>query len=105
MAKSIGRVRLEVFPALAESLGIAGNSEEVIPDDESKMGKTVKDLFNRLAERHRRFGRTVFDVVEQKLTGRVVIFLNGRSLEPVKGLNTELSDGDTLTFVPVIEGG
>jgi molybdopterin converting factor small subunit len=101
----MGRVRLEVFPALAESLGIAGNSEEVIPDDKGKVGRTVKDLFNRLAGRHRRFGRTVFAVDEQKLTGRVVIFLNGRSLEPVNGLNTELSDGDTLTFVPVIEGG
>ncbi|MFC1874256.1 MoaD/ThiS family protein [Chloroflexota bacterium] len=32
-------------------------------------------------------------------------FLNGRSLDPAKGLKTKLKDGDTLTLVPLIEGG
>ncbi len=34
-----------------------------------------------------------------------MIFLNGRALELVDGLETKLSNADTLTFVPHIEGG
>ncbi len=98
-------VRVEVLPPLAESLGIEKTSEEVISDPKSEGGNTVKELLNRLGERHPRFGRIVFDIQTQKLTGKVMIFLNGRALELVDGLETKLSNADTLTFVPHIEGG
>ena len=101
----MGKVRLEVLPSLAETLGIEGTSEEVISDQEIEDEKSVRDLLNRLGARYQRFGQIVFDINAQKLTGRVVIFFNGRALELVNGLETKLSDGDTLTFVPLIEGG
>ncbi len=101
----MGKIRLEVLPALAETLGIETTSEEVISDQESADAQLVRDLVNRLATRYQRFGQIVFDINTQKLTGRVVIFFNGRSLELVNGLETKLSDGDILTFVPLIEGG
>ncbi len=101
----MSKVRLEVLPALAETLGIEDTSEEVISDQEIEGDKSVRDLLNRLGARYQRFGQIVFDINAQKLTGRVVIFFNGRTLEPVNGLETKLSDGDTLTFVPLIEGG
>ncbi len=34
----------------------------------------------------------------------MLISFNSRALELVNGLDTKLSDGDTLTFVPLIEG-
>ncbi len=99
------KVRLEVLPSLAESLGMEAKSEEVISDQETEGGRSVRVLLNRLGARYQRFSHFIFDINAQKLTGRVVIFFNGRTLEPVKGLETKLSDGDTLTFVPLIEGG
>jgi len=101
----MGRVHLEVMSSLAESLGMEGTSEEVISDQESEGGSSVRELLNRLGIRHQRFGQIVFDINTQKLTGNVIIFFNGRDLELVDGLETRLSDGDTLTFVPFIEGG
>ncbi|MFC1958561.1 MoaD/ThiS family protein [Chloroflexota bacterium] len=101
----MGKVRLEVLPSLAETLGIEGTSEEAIPDQEIEGENSVRDLLNQLGARYQRFGQIVFDINTQKLTGRVVIFFNGRDLELVNGLETKLSDGDTLAFVPLIEGG
>ena len=101
----MAKVRLEVLPALAETLGIDGTSEEVISDQEIEGGNSVRELLNRLGARYQRFGQMVFDINTQKLTDRVAIFFNGRALELVNGLETKLKDGDTLTFVPFIEGG
>ncbi len=101
----MAKIRLEVLPALAETLGIETISEEVISDQEIADAQLVRGLLNRLGVRYQRFGQIVFDIDTQELTGKVVIFFNGRSLELVNGLETKLSDGDTLTFVPLIEGG
>ena len=101
----MGKVHLEVMSSLAETLGMEGTSEEVISDQESEGGSSVRELLNRLGIRHQRFAQIVFDINTQKLTGNVIIFFNGRDLELVDGLETRLSDGDTLTFVPFIEGG
>lgn len=95
------KVRLEILPSLAETVSIEETSEEVISEED----RSVRVLLNQLGARYRRFGQIVFDVEAQELTGKVVIFFNGRALELVNGLDSELSDGDTLTFVPLIEGG
>ena len=96
----MGKVHIYALPWLAESLGMEGTSEEEIED-----GISVNDLLNRLCGRYQRFGRIVFDVNAQKLTGRVAIFFNGRVLELADGLESRLGDGDSLTFVTPIEGG
>ncbi|MFC2071775.1 MoaD/ThiS family protein [Chloroflexota bacterium] len=101
----MGKVHLEVLPSLAETLGIERTSEEIISDQENEGDRSVRELLNRLGTRYQRFSRVVFDINTQKLTGRVVIFFNGHALELVNGLETKLSDGDILTFVPFIEGG
>ena len=101
----MAKIRLEILPSLAETLGIDGTSEEVISDPRSDSTESVKELLNRLGTRYQRFGQIVFDTEAQKLTGQVVIFFNGRSLDLVSGLETRLNDGDTLTLVPLIEGG
>ncbi len=101
----MGKVHLEVLPALAESLGIDSTSEEVISEPEIEEAGSVRSLLNRLGDRHQHFRQIVLDSTTQRLTGRVVIFLNGRDLELVDGLETRLNDGDTLTLVPFIAGG
>ncbi len=97
-------VRLEFLSWLTEMLGIEAASEAIV-EQKIEQDETVKHLFNQLAVTYHAFGQIVFDVEAQKLTGRAVILLNGRQLELVGGLETKLSDGDTLTFIPPIEGG
>ncbi len=101
----MGKVRLEVLLALAETLGMAEASEEAIAEPGNGSDSSVRDLLIRLAGRYQRFSQTVFDIDTRRLTGQVAIFFNGRPLELVNGLETRLKDGDTLTFVPLIEGG
>ncbi|MDP3880459.1 MAG: MoaD/ThiS family protein [Dehalococcoidales bacterium] len=101
----MAKVKLEVLLALAETLGMPETSEEKI--GESGDGATpVRDMLVRLATRYPRFSQTVFDADTRRMTGRVAVFFNGRPLELTDdGLQTGLKDGDTLTFVPLIEGG
>ncbi len=79
----------------------AGLSEEA----KIEGSKTVREFLSQLAARYPRFGQIVFDVEAQKLTEKVRLFLNGRHLELVNGLETKLNDGDILTLVPPIAGG
>ena len=101
----MSKVRVDVVSAFAEALGIPSTSEEVIPEHDGGSDQSVMAFLERLAVRYQYFGDTVFDSNTQKLTGGVMIFHNGRDLELLDGLETKLSDGDTLTFVPVIPGG
>jgi len=101
----MNKVRLEILSPLTEVLDIEGKSGAVSFEQEIEEDKTVRDLLNRLTTSYQRFGQVVFDVKAQKLTERVNIFFNGRSLELVNGLATKLSDGDTLTFISPIVGG
>ncbi len=101
----MSKVCLEILSWLTETLGIEGTSGYVSLNQEIEEDKTVKDLLGQLTIKYPRFGQVVFDVKAQKLTDRVSIFVNDRNLELVNGLETKLNDGDTLTFVPPIEGG
>ena len=99
------KVYLQVLPALADALGIGETIEEAIPERGLGGNFSVLDLLNVLSAKYHRLNQSVFDVSTQKLTGQVVIFLNGRHLELIDGLATRLNDGDTLALIPFIEGG
>ncbi|MFH0846711.1 MAG: MoaD/ThiS family protein [Chloroflexota bacterium] len=95
------KVHLEVQPSMAESLGMEAKKDMMFPDG----NKSVRDVLNLLSAEYQHFGKFVFDSEAQKLTGKAIVFINGRSPEPAKGLETRLKDGDVLNFVPLIEGG
>ncbi len=97
----MGRVRLEFLPSLAESLGVEQVIEETLPESDG----LLKDLLNRLGSQYPLFKQIVFDIQTQKPTGRVAVFLNGRTVDLAGGLETKLSDGDRLIFAQIIEGG
>jgi len=65
-------------------------------------GSTVKDLLNLVCNTRERRER-VFD--NGKLKSHVVVMKNGRHIQHLKGLATELSDGDTISVFPPIAGG
>ncbi len=101
----MNRVRLEILSWLAETTCEQVANGGVILEQDFGENDTVKDVICQLSARYPRFGSLVFDVRAQRLTEAVCILINGHHLELANGLDTKLSDGDVLTFVPPMEGG
>jgi len=84
---------------------ITGKREETLefPDDEDV---TVEKVLGKLAER---YGKGFVEYVYDSRSGDVKDFLqflvNGRSTSTLKGLKTELRDGDILAILPPVGGG
>ncbi|WP_424359308.1 MoaD/ThiS family protein [Methanocella sp. MCL-LM] len=67
---------------------------------------TMKDLFAELS----RFGRQGFrEAIYNPDTGRMneylAVFVNSREIRSLNGLDTPLSEGDTVTIMPPMAGG
>jgi len=96
------QISVRFFTALRE---IAGKREETIllPQAEKITINTV------LAKLKKEYGKPFVDYVYDNKTGEVHGFLqflvNGRSISPQKGLETELSDRDVLAILPPVSGG
>jgi molybdopterin synthase sulfur carrier subunit len=65
-------------------------------------GATVNDLLNLVCNTRERRER-VFD--NGKLKPHIVVMKNGRHIQHLKGLATELNDGDAISVFPPIAGG
>lgn len=76
-----------------------GNAAEV-----GSEGKTVGELLNNLEKDFPGIRDTVL-AGTGKLKGFVNIFVNGEDIRNMDGMDTPLSDGDTLWIVPAIVGG
>ena len=90
------KVRLEIEPLKSGRLVLEKDIEE---------GTTLKDLLNEMNTTHREVVEIVFDTQSQKLTGAMAIILNGSFIQLLNGLETKLSNGDAIAFVPLIIGG
>ena len=65
-------------------------------------GTTIEDLLNLVFNTHERRQR-IFD--NGKLKPHIVVMKNGRHIQHLKGLDTELNEGDTVSVFPPIAGG
>ncbi len=100
----MARIRLEILVGLSEALGGMG-LDPVVFDRETEEGTTVGDVIRKLAAEHQAFGEAVFDIKTDKLSEQVAVVLNDRLLEALKGLDTNIKDGDIIRFFPVVAGG
>jgi len=98
------RVRLEILPGLSDAFGGKGLGP-VVFDKETEEGATVGNVIRKLAAEHQAFGDIILDTKTDKLSGYVAIVLNDRLLEALKGLDTNIKDGDIIKLFPVIAGG
>lgn len=93
---------MRFFTTLRE---ITGKREETIEFPEG-CHVTLADVLKWLATR---YGKGFVDYVYDSKTGDVKGFLqfliNGRSASTLKGLKTELADGDILAIIPPVGGG
>ena len=80
---------------------ITGIKEE---DVEMKDGSKIRDLLFFLFQKYGEdFKSNVME--NEKIRSAVKILLNGRDIDFIKGLDTELKPGDSVYFFPSIAGG
>jgi len=100
----MGRIRLEIQPWISDVLDnqAVGN---LILEETIEEGATIGDLMRKLGSQNQAFGDVMFDTETDKLSGNVMIVLNDRIVEGLKGLETNIKDGDIIKLLPVIAGG
>ena len=96
------QVLVRFFTVLRE---IAGKKEDPLefPTDAQV---TVKTVLQTLQTRYGKpFSEYVFEAKTSEVKGFLQFFINGNSATAMKGLETELHDGDVLAIVPPVGGG
>ncbi|MFF3504901.1 MULTISPECIES: MoaD/ThiS family protein [unclassified Streptomyces] len=66
-------------------------------------GDTLADLFTDLETRHAGIQARIVD--DGQLRRFVNVYLNDEDVRFVDGINTKLTDGDTVTILPAVAGG
>ncbi len=97
-------IRLEIQPWVSELLGSQAEGNLVLEENVEE-GDTIGDLLKKLKNENQTFGRIMFDTETGNINGNVMIVLNGRIMEALKGLETGIKDGDIIKLLPVISGG
>ena len=96
------QVSVRFFTRLRE---IVGKKEEKLDFSEDR-NVTVDMILRRLGEK---YGKPFVNYVYEKKGGETRGFLqflvNGKSAATMKGLQTELQDGDVLAILPPVGGG
>ncbi|MGQ9759706.1 MAG: ubiquitin-like small modifier protein 1 [Candidatus Methanomethylicaceae archaeon] len=90
------KVKVEFFATLRDK--IATNSLEL-----ETVG-SVNEVINALVER---FGEAFRDVVMEggRVRDMVKVLVNGKDIRELKGMETELRDGDCISIFPPVAGG
>jgi len=68
-------------------------------------GMTLKQLLAMLSEQAPGLEKSFSDPQAGDSASNALILVNGREISVLQGLETKLSDGDEIVFVPVIHGG
>ena len=91
------RVKVEFFALLREKVGAAEAAVDFI-------GTTVMDLVAALSDAHGEVFRDQV-LVGEEMRNMVKILVNGQDVRGLRGLFTELKEGDTVSIFPPAAGG
>jgi len=100
----MGKVRLK-FPAWFASMLNAKGSDLATLEQEIGEGATVGDLLTDLASSYTDFRKVVFNPDVGKVGDQLIVFLNNSLLQRSDVTEAKLSDGDSVTILPVYTGG
>ena len=96
------KVSVRYFTSLRE---IINKKEETLEFPEGEK-VTVGKVLEILAQRHGKdFAEYVYDAKTREVRGFLQFLLNGKSASTMRGLQTELKDGDVLAILPPVGGG
>jgi len=90
-------VQVNFYSTINKTFGI--NSVQIV----SKNPLGVRSLLEKICtspERHEQ----IFDT-SNCLRGRIIILKNGRNINSLNGLETELNNGDKVAIFPAVSGG
>ncbi len=97
------RIKVEILPWLSDTMrpGSIGS----LRFEHQMVGATVGDLLEELSQVDAAFGQLIYDRQSRELRYPVRAIVNEQLLEFLHGLDTKLSDGDTVTFMAAYTGG
>ncbi len=89
------KIKVKFFATFKELFG--GEAKEI----ELESGANIQDLLNLLCD-SRRCRQEIFSP-----SGRLISYVlkNGRHIELLDGINTELKEGDVISIIPPVGGG
>lgn len=96
------QVLVRFFTSLREIIGKKEEQAQFTEASKVTVGKVLETLGQK-------YGKNFTEYVYDEKTGKVKSFLqfliNGKSATTLKGLQTELEDGDILAILPPVGGG
>ncbi len=92
----MGVVKVRLSEGLRQ---IAKNKNKILVD-----GKSIKEIIDNLSTSYNGFGDHVLDL-QGNPRRFIKIFVNGKDIELLKQLRTELKDQDEVTFLQAMAGG
>jgi len=81
---------------------ISGKTQLTI---EYQQDMSVKELVTKLSQKMPELEKTFRDDSLNDSRSNALILVNGREISVLNGLETNLSNGDEIVFVPVVHGG
>ncbi len=82
---------------------ITGNKKEEV---EARDGSSVAGLLNVLVKRYGEpFMKAIYEPKGTDVKPNYIVTVNGYLLNQLKGLDTELENGDHVAILPVVSGG
>ncbi len=91
-------MRIRAYATMRDMLGTS--KIEMVIGEPTPIRQVLKDLAGGCPE----FGRKLWDG-EGKLTGYITVFVNGRAVEYLDGLDTRVENDDTISLFPPVGGG
>ena len=92
---------MRTIKLLATLRDLAGTREITVPFEN---GGTVRELLHAVHEVSPELGDKILDQNGQ-LTGLVHVFVHGRNIDWLQGLDTVVSEADELMLIPPVAGG
>jgi len=93
------RIQVKFLASLKHILGVKNVDLEI-----SQPMKLI-EVLNLLVEKYgEKFREAVFDE-EGKVRNELLILVNDAEISVLNGLDTKISDGDTITLLPTVHGG
>jgi len=91
-------MRVRIFATLRSLVG----AKEVEVDVEA--GDTVRNMLDKLTAEYPALSKRVLDD-EGNLQSSINVFVNGRNIKFLDGLNSPIQEGDALALFPPVGGG
>ncbi len=96
-------VRIEILPWL--STAIRPEVTGRVTFEHHMKGATLRDLLRELSEADPAFARVVFDMDRNEMRYPALGVINDQLIEFLKGLDTNLAEGDKVTLIAAYTGG